>query len=75
VLWIIRKRFKVTGQMFSIYLILNGLERLSIEKIRVNVKLDFWGFHPTQAELIASLLIGAGLLLFIRQTRRSTATR
>jgi prolipoprotein diacylglyceryltransferase len=61
--------------MFALYLILNGLERFAIEKIRVNVKMDLFGLHPTQAELIASLLMGAGLLLFIRQSRRATASR
>jgi prolipoprotein diacylglyceryltransferase len=75
VLWAVRKRLKLTGQMFSLYLILNGLERFAIEKIRVNVKMDLFGLHPTQAELIASLLMGAGLLLFIRQSRRATASR
>jgi prolipoprotein diacylglyceryltransferase len=56
-------------------LVLNGLERFAIEKIRVNVKMDLFGLHPTQAELIASLLMGAGLLLFIRQSRRATTSR
>jgi prolipoprotein diacylglyceryl transferase len=75
VLWAVRKRLKLTGQMFSLYLILNGLERFAIEKIRVNVKMDILGIHPTQAELIASLLMMAGLVLFIRQSRRATASR
>ncbi|MFM8592280.1 MAG: prolipoprotein diacylglyceryl transferase [Sphingomonadales bacterium] len=71
VLWMVRKRLKIIGQMFALYLIFNGLERFTIEKIRVNVKMDLWGLHPTQAELIASLLMLAGFLLFIRQSRRS----
>jgi phosphatidylglycerol---prolipoprotein diacylglyceryl transferase len=75
VLWAVRKRIKITGQMFALYLILNGLERFAIEKIRVNVKMDLWGFHPTQAELIASLLVVLGLFLFIRQHRSASVAR
>ena len=73
VLWGVRKRIKITGQMFALYLILNGLERFAIEKIRVNVKMDILGLHPTQAELIATLLMLLGLVLFIWQKRRSSA--
>ncbi len=73
VLWGVRKQFKITGQIFSLYLILNGLERFAIEKIRVNVKMDLWGMHPTQAELIATFLMLLGVVLFVRQTRRAAA--
>ena len=59
--------------MFSLYLILNGLERFSIEKIRVNIKMDLLGFHPTQAELIATSLMVLGLVLFIWKGRRVAA--
>ena len=73
VLWGVRKRIKITGQMFSLYLILNGLERFAIEKIRVNIKMDLLGFHPTQAELIATSLMVLGLVLFIWKGRRVAA--
>lgn len=73
VLWGVRKRIKITGQMFSLYLILNGLERFAIEKIRVNIKMDLLGFHPTQAELIATALMVLGLVLFIWKGRRVAA--
>lgn len=71
VLWGLRKFIKNAGQLFSLYLILNGLERFAIEKIRVNVKMDFLGMNPTQAEVIAVLLILSGLILWFRQGRRS----
>lgn len=64
VLMLLRNRFTVPGQLFAIYLILNGLERFFIEKIRVNTKYDFLGFHPTQAEIISSLLVVSGIILF-----------
>lgn len=64
-LWSVRKRFTTTGRLFAVYLILNGIERFFIEKIRVNTEYDIFGFHPTQAELISSLLVIAGVVLYI----------
>ena len=62
VLWNLRKRIKIPGLLFSIYLILNGLERFSIETIRVNTKYHIFGFNPTQAELISSILVLGGIV-------------
>ncbi len=70
-IWSLRKRFKVPGTLFAFYLMLNGIERFLVEKIRVNNRLDIFGFHPTQAELISSLLILGGLLLWIVLIRRA----
>src|SRR4026209_1811392 len=64
VLWSLRKRLKIPGTLFALYLVLNGVERFFIEKIRVNTKIDFLGLHFTQAELISSLLIISGLVLW-----------
>lgn len=72
-LWMLRKRIKTPGVIFAIYLMLNGFERFMIEKIRVNVPMDVFGFHPTQAEIISSLLFLTGLILFI-WLRRKKAT-
>ncbi|MES1222219.1 MAG: prolipoprotein diacylglyceryl transferase family protein, partial [Bacteroidota bacterium] len=52
------------GFLFAFYLVLNGIERFFIEKIRVNARYDIFGFHPTQAEIISFLLILTGALLF-----------
>ena len=69
-IWFVRKKFKLPLQLFGFYLILNGLERFFIEKIRVNYEYD-WGFiHPSQAEIISSLLILAGLLLFFMPRKK-----
>ena len=69
-LWAIRKRVKYPLQLFGIYLILNGLERFFIEKIRVNYEYD-WGFiHPTQAEIISTCLVIAGCILFFVMRKR-----
>jgi phosphatidylglycerol:prolipoprotein diacylglycerol transferase len=63
ILWKIRKQIKLPGMMFGIYLMLNGLERFSIELIRVNSKYTVAGVPFTQAELISSILFVAGLVL------------
>ena len=63
-LWICRKKMKTPLTMFSIYLILNGVERFLIEQIRVNSQYD-WGFiKPTQAEILAVCIALCGMLLF-----------
>jgi phosphatidylglycerol---prolipoprotein diacylglyceryl transferase len=49
------------GMLFALYLVLNGLERFSIEKIRVNDEYDLGGASYTQAQIIALLLIVLGL--------------
>ncbi len=64
-LWMIRKRIKIPGVMVAIYLILNGLERFLIEKIRVNTVYHILGFTPTQAELISGTMIIAGIIMLI----------
>jgi prolipoprotein diacylglyceryltransferase len=73
VLWAVRKRFHVAGQLFGLYLILNGIERFLIEKIRVNSTYSIFGFHPTQAELISSFLVIAGVLLLVRGRKKPAA--
>jgi len=75
VLWMLRKRLKVPGTLFAIYLMLNGMERFLIEKIRVNVPMNFLGFHPTQAEIISSFLFLSGLGLFIWLRKKAKAEK
>jgi phosphatidylglycerol---prolipoprotein diacylglyceryl transferase len=68
-LWFLRKRIKLHGVLFSVYLILNGIERLIIEQIRVNIRYDFLGMKVTQASVIAVLLIltGIGLIFYFKR--------
>jgi len=61
----------VPGTLFAVYLAVNGLERFFIEKIRVNNRMNFLGFHPTQAEIISTLLFIGGVGLFVVLWRRS----
>jgi len=79
ILWMIRKKLTIPGYLFCIYLILNGVERYFIEKIRVNRVYSIIGMHMTQAEIIAIVLImfgSAGFWYFkwLKQQRpKSTA--
>ena len=57
--------------MFCLYLILNGVERFLVETIRVNTTYSIFGLHPTQAELISSLLVLTGILGVIYFTRKN----
>ena len=65
VLWSIRKKIRIPGIIFGIYLIMNGVERFFIELIRVNTKYSIFGIHPTQAEIISLLLVIGGALLIV----------
>ena len=60
-LWGFRKKIKIPGMMWSIYLIFNGLERFLIESIRVNSEYHAFGLAFTQAEMISSILILLGI--------------
>lgn len=66
VLWIYRKKLKVAGQLSGLYLILNGLERFFIEKIRINTKYEALPFQPTQAELISFVMVVTGIVLMVK---------
>lgn len=71
-LLLLRKKLRIPGQMAAVYLVLNGLERFFIEKIRVNTQYDL-PFQPTQAELISLGLMAAGVLLWIMVKRHPLA--
>ena len=63
VLMFIRKKINFPGMLFGIYLTLQGIERLLIESIRVNNKFNVLGMEVTQAQMIATGLILAGLTI------------
>jgi len=74
-LWSLRKKFTIPGMFFSFYLILNGIERFFIEKIRINTTYDISGFHITQAEIISTLLFLSGVIgmILLRQKSKVNA--
>ena len=64
VLWFLRTRIKIAGRLAALYLMFNGIERFSIEQIRVNTKYVDLPFQPTQAEIIALVLFLGGVFLW-----------
>jgi len=72
-LWSLRKRISTPGIIFFAFLLLNGIERFFIEKIRVNVA--FAGTW-TQAEVIslALIIVGAAGIIWLRQRAARTTT-
>ncbi len=60
-LWLSRKKIKLHGVLFSMFLILHGLARFFIEKIRVNTVYDLAGYEITQAEIISVIMIILGI--------------
>lgn len=70
ILWVLRKRIKITGMLFFIYVLLTGIERYFIEKIRVNPDIRIAGIEATQAEYISVLLVVIGIAGIIWTARR-----
>ncbi len=64
-LWWIRTRVKAPVTLFGVFLIINGIFRFLIEKIRINHKYDFLGLHFTQAEFIATFLVIIGIIVVL----------
>lgn len=71
ILWSVRKRLKYAWQMFGIYLILNGIERFLVEKMRVNYRYDLGFIHPSQAEIISTVLILLGIALMVFSNKKA----
>lgn len=69
-LWYLRKRITTAGVLFGIYLVVNGMERFLIEKIRVNTTYHIGSIHPSQAQIISLVLVVAGLaIILIRRNK------
>jgi prolipoprotein diacylglyceryltransferase len=47
------------------------MERFFIEKIRVNTTINLFGFKPTQAEVISTLLFLSGVVIWAVLVRKS----
>jgi prolipoprotein diacylglyceryltransferase len=76
VLWAVRKHFTIPGTFFLVYLLLNGIERFMIEKIRVNTTYTLFSKHITQAELISFVfIVGSivGLVVLIINHKKKLA--
>ncbi len=62
ILWVLRKRIKIAGGLFFIYLIFNGIERFFIEGIRVNEHYSILGVNWSMSQFIALGLLVIGIL-------------
>lgn len=62
-LWWLRRKMVVPGMILAAYVVLVGMERFLIEKIRVNNVLEFAGIHATQATFISVGFVIFGLIL------------
>jgi phosphatidylglycerol---prolipoprotein diacylglyceryl transferase len=75
VLWALRKRIKIHGMLFFIYIGLIAVERFAIEKIRVNVHHDVLGMKLSQAEIISILLflisVAGAVFVWRKSSKRS----
>lgn len=75
ILYLLRTRTKVPGLLFCIYLIFNGLERFTIEVIRVNPTYEIFGLTIplSQAQIIAIMLFTIGLVMTLVLMRKQRA--
>ncbi|MBM4160195.1 MAG: prolipoprotein diacylglyceryl transferase [Ignavibacteria bacterium] len=58
IMWSLRKRLQPHGRMFTLYLVFAGIERFSIEFIRINPRV---AMGLTEAQLIAAGLVLIGI--------------
>ncbi len=70
ILWLSRKQIKAPVVLFGLFMVLNGIERFSIEKIRINNKYDILGMQLSQAEIISAFLVLIGIVVMIYYTKR-----
>ncbi len=70
ILWSVRKHPFVSGWLFFLYLVFNGIERFLIEKIRVNNVFDLFGMEVTQAEIISTCIFLAGVIGLVKTSKK-----
>ena len=73
-LWNIRKKLKIPGLLFCIYLILNGVERFTIEAFRITEKYNIFGLELTQAQVIGFIItiIGCSGIIYLKKTHNES---
>lgn len=63
IIWINRRSIRVPGIMFSLYLLVIGLERFFIEEIRVNFKYNLWGWRLSEAQIVSLVFVLMGIAI------------
>lgn len=71
ILWSLRKKLVIPGQIFFVYCMFNGFERFFIEKIRVNDTFNIFGMNMSQAEIISFSLFIIGVAGYFIVTNRA----
>lgn len=64
-LWQLRNKFKISGQLFCCYLMLSGIARWLVEFIRINYQYEWFGILLSQAQIISLCLIALGAFWFL----------
>jgi len=67
ILWRVRKQLHAPGWLFGVYLLLAGVERFLIELIRVNTTYSLFGHEVTQAQIISTACVIAGVVVMWRR--------
>jgi len=62
-LWKLRRHAHAPGWLFGVYLLLAGVERFLVELIRVNTTYTILGAQITQAQIIATACVVAGIVV------------
>jgi phosphatidylglycerol---prolipoprotein diacylglyceryl transferase len=62
ILWYYRKKFKIDGKLFFLYLIMSGIARLLVEFIRLNPEVIF---GLSEAQIISIVLITIGIYFYV----------
>ncbi len=76
ILLLIGRKLKLHhGVLFCIYLIVNGIERFLIEKIRVNIPYNIFGLKITQAEILSFSLILIGIAGWVWIQKKQNMTK
>jgi prolipoprotein diacylglyceryltransferase len=71
ILWMMRKKVKIAGMLFFLYMIYNGIERFFIEGIRVNEKYELLGMNWSQAQYISIgfILVGIAGVVYLSKKK------
>lgn len=70
-LWSIRKKVTLEGELLFLYLILTGTARFMVEFVRINPRV-LWGL--SEAQIISLLMIAAGGIAWYWSSRRGVET-
>jgi phosphatidylglycerol:prolipoprotein diacylglycerol transferase len=70
-LWQLRRRIKKPGLLFAYFAMLNGIERFTIEFIRINPRYHIGYWNLSQAQVIALGWMLTGLIVLLLSMRKS----